>query len=147
MTMPPENWQMGLFRLIDAACIPYNSEEGGVRPGARFIQTICSLQIRRRAGPSQLRRHLRADWKPMRNATVTTIGPLAPSPSLPAVPAGLNLFTLAFTRNVMDNDLIEVMGNLNDPQRGGSTPELISGGAEGNLQGIEGIPESCKESL
>lgn len=148
---------MGWAEMLILLNIAYNSEEAVnlARQVMAFIDTeskIASTKLAKERGafpnfkgsiydrPGQL---------PLRNATTTTVAPTGTISIISDTSGGIEpLFSIAFTRQIMDNDrLIEVnpLFERIAKERGFYSQELISSIADqGSLENIEGIPEDIQ---
>lgn len=148
---------MGFADMLMRLRVPYNSEEGVqlAREIMSFIQNAAkeaSIQLGEERGsfPNYDQSIFAETGRPMRNSTVTTIAPTGTISIIAGCSSGVEpIFALAFTRNVMDDDkLIEVNAQFEEILReeGLYSEDLIARVAkQGNVQGIEGIPEELRK--
>ena len=148
---------MGFADMLMRLRVPYNSEEGVqlAREIMSFIQNAAkeaSIQLGEERGsfPNYDQSIFAETGRPMRNSTVTTIAPTGTISIIAGCSSGVEpIFALAFTRNVMDDDkLIEVNAQFEEILReeGLYSEDLIARVAkQGNVQGIEEIPEELRK--
>ena len=148
---------MGFADMLMRLRVPYNSEEGVqlAREIMSFIQNAAkeaSIQLGEERGsfPNYNQSIFAETGRPMRNSTVTTIAPTGTISIIAGCSSGVEpIFALAFTRNVMDDDkLIEVNAQFEEILReeGLYSEDLIARVAkQGNVQGIEEIPEELRK--
>lgn len=149
---------MGWAELLIKMGIPYNSEQALAlaEDVMSFIDgeskaASAALAEERGAFPNFKESiHDRPGLPPLRNATTTTIAPTGSISIIAGTTGGIEpLFSIAFTRQILDNDrLIEVnpLFLQSAKERGIYRDELIKTIAElGNLENIPEIPTDLKK--
>jgi ribonucleoside-diphosphate reductase alpha chain len=151
---------LGIMGFADALYklgVPYNSEEG-VAWGERFMKFVndeshvMSEELARRRGCFPNWEGSTWDTvhhRPMRNACTTTVAPTGTVSIIANCSGGVEpLFSLAFFRNVLDNQrLVEVNSIFKAvaEERGFYSDELMEKIAEqGSVAALAGVPEEVK---
>lgn len=149
---------MGWAELLIKLGIPYNSNDALTlaEQVMSFIDQeskAASAQLAEERGPFPNfpgSKYDRPGLPPLRNATTTTIAPTGTISIIAGTSGGIEpLFSIAFTRQILDNDrLIEVNPLFASvaKERGFYRPELITALAEkGSLEDFPEIPQDVKE--
>ncbi len=148
---------MGWAEMLTRLGVPYDSEEGVAlaEEVMGFIQEESrakSRQLAEERGPfpawpgSRLEKEGLA---PLRNATTTTIAPTGTISIIAGTSSGIEpLFSLAFTRHVLDGEkLVEMNESLEEVarQRGFYSDDFLNRVAEqGTLQGMSEVPDDIR---
>jgi len=148
---------MGWAGMLIKLGIAYDSEEavGLAERVMRFIRDearAASAELARQRGPFPNFRGSvfdKAGMEPLRNATTTTIAPTGTISIIADCTSGIEpLFSVAFTRTVLDDDrLVEVNPLFEEVAKEGGfySPELMRLVAQrGTLRGIEEVPEDVR---
>lgn len=151
---------MGWAELLIRLGIPYDSEEavalaeevmGFIQREAREKSHLLALE--RGAFPAWEGSRLEQEGMPIqRNATTTTIAPTGSISIIAGTSSGIEpLFSLAFTRHVLDGEkLVEVNSLLEETarQEGLYSDEFLEALSQtGTLKGMEGVPEEIQRTF
>jgi len=151
---------MGFADMLIYLGIPYDTEEA-VRKAEEIMSFIAaesagiSAQLAKERGAFSnfaQSTYAAADQPPLRNATTTTIAPTGTISIIAGCSSGIEpLFAIAFTRNVMNHDLLRDINpvflelakeyNFADPQI------LAEIGQKGIASNVEGIPAKIRRSF
>ncbi len=148
---------MGWAEVLIRLGIPYDSDEGVALASEvmRFIRDLsrdASRELARVRGPFPAFSgsvYEQEGLPEIRNATTTTIAPTGTISIIAGTSSGIEpLFSLAFTRHVMDGEKLVEMNSLLEEtsrQRGFYSPEFLADVAEqGTVRDMEDLPDDVK---
>jgi ribonucleoside-diphosphate reductase alpha chain len=149
---------MGFADLLIQLGIPYDSEEA-LKLGEELMSFIldqgrkASAELAMERGPFpnfEFSTYKQRGFKPLRNATITTIAPTGTISIISGCSSGIEpIFAIAYIRNVMDKDeLAEVNPYFERVarERGFYSRELMMKIArQGHLQGLTEVPEDVRK--